>query len=124
MNLLNKIEELENEAAGFGFAWETAEQIIEQVKSECEEITAHLEENKPNRTLLEEEIGDLLHAAFSLCIFSKFDPQQTLQNATDKFETRLKAVKALATQQGLTTLKGHSFEELMALWEKAKQQVG
>lgn len=76
MNILEKIVNLENEASEFGFAWEKAEQIIEQIQSECIEVSEHLKTE--NRTELQEEMGDLMHAVFSLCVFCKFDPHETL----------------------------------------------
>ena len=42
MNLLDKVVALENEAAEFGFEWETANQIMEQIQSECVEVREHL----------------------------------------------------------------------------------
>lgn len=167
MNLLNRVKSLELDAAEFGFCWETSEQIMKQILSECEEIQEHLtplvvkknaisalvpavDESelrasasdlpestlpdvrclvKPGETMmteaknsnpLQEEIGDLLHAAFSLCVFCGFSPEITLNNTLDKFEKRLSLVKILAQQQGLQTLKGRSFDELMVFWDEAK----
>ena len=79
-HLLEKIVALENEASAFGFQWETTDQIIAQIQSECVEINEHLThgKGKANPIELQEEIGDLLHAVFSLCVFCKFSPQETL----------------------------------------------
>ena len=38
MNLLEKIAALENEAAEFGFQWETTDQIMTQIQSECADL--------------------------------------------------------------------------------------
>jgi uncharacterized protein YabN with tetrapyrrole methylase and pyrophosphatase domain len=118
MDYLKKLTAIEHEAANFGFKWETAEQIIKQIKSECVEINNHLLDQ--NQEKLQEEIGDLLHAAFSLCVFCKFDPEQTLTQSINKFERRFKLVQLIAQQQGLDSLQGKSFNELMAVWDKAK----
>lgn len=111
---------LEKEAADFGFKWETAQQIFAQIRNEITEISVHL--NDKNKNKLQEEIGDLLHAAFSLCIFCQLDPQKTLSDSINKFERRFRSVQELATQEGLSTLNGQSFTKLMTLWEKAKQK--
>jgi NTP pyrophosphatase (non-canonical NTP hydrolase) len=76
MELLDKISALEEEASQFGFKWQSADQIMIQIHSECDEIKEHLEHDpsKANQTALQEEIGDLLHAVFSLCIFCKLSP--------------------------------------------------
>jgi len=125
MNLLEKVTLLEGEADQFGFRWETTDQIMEQIISECKEVSEHL--NVPgnySKTLLQEEIGDLLHAVFSLCVFCQFSPAETLEKTLLKFDRRLQSVKQLAAERGLENLVGHSFDELMSFWKQAKINVG
>lgn len=126
MALLEEVVRLEKEADAFGFRWEKAEQIMAQIRSECHEIEEHLVQAPEALSSddLQEEIGDLLHAVLSLCVFCQYDPHETLQKTTAKFERRLSAVKALAAKQGLSDLNGHAFDELMAYWDQAKKQVG
>ena len=71
MALLDKVVLLEQEADAFGFRWETTDQIMAQIESECAEISEHLHAGfaQANQAELQEEIGDLLHAVFSLCVF-------------------------------------------------------
>ncbi len=124
MNLIKKLVELENEASAFGFQWEDAEQIMQQIQSECLEVNEHLQaKTSLNEASLQEEIGDLLHAVFSLCIFCKLDPEQTLQNTLEKFEKRMGLVKIIAKEKGLSTLHHQSFEQLMAIWNLAKERI-
>jgi uncharacterized protein YabN with tetrapyrrole methylase and pyrophosphatase domain len=125
MNILEKLKQLEVDAEDFGFKWENARQIMAQIRSECDEIDEHLplitNHNKPK---LQEEIGDLFHAVFSLCVFCQFDPKETLQNSIDKFERRLTAVKLIAKENGIHSLNGYPFDELMQFWDEAKERVG
>lgn len=116
---IKKLTALEKQAAEFGFKWDNTEQIMAQIHSECDEIDVHLKDS--DQTLLQEEIGDLLHAVFSLCVFCQFDPQQTLEKSVNKFERRFNAVKKLAHEKGLQNLNGLNFKELMQLWDQAKQ---
>ena len=122
MHILNKLVLLENKATQFGFKWDNDEQIMAQIRSEISEIQTHLRDCETNK--LQEEIGDLLHAIFSLCVFRQLDPFETLKNSVDKFERRFNAVKKISHSQGLNTLNGKSFNELMMIWNKAKQLVG
>jgi uncharacterized protein YabN with tetrapyrrole methylase and pyrophosphatase domain len=126
MNVLQKILHLEQDAEAFGFRWENPEQIMAQIQSECVEINEHLQVGvaQANRHELQEEIGDLLHAVFSLCVFCNMNPQETLEKTLNKFERRLTEVKAIALQDNLTSLKGYPFDELMRIWEQAKDRVG
>jgi len=119
MTIFDKLIRLENEAADFGFKWETVNQIKDQIISELTEIDVHL--NDPIKNKLQEEVGDLLHAAFSLCVFLKLDPKVTLEKSIDKFERRFNAVKQIAKQKNLTSLNGKSFDELMHFWNQAKE---
>lgn len=121
MGTLKKLTALEHAAANFGFKWETANQIMSQIRSECLEIEVHLQDGKQSK--LQEEIGDLIHAVFSLCLFCEFDPKNTLEKSVDKFERRFNAVQQLAHDHGLKTLNGKSFDELMDFWEKAKKMT-
>lgn len=123
MGVIDKLEVLEHQADEFGFSWETPQQIIEQIQSECQEVLERLGKNE-RRDDLQEEIGDLMHAVFSLCVFCQFSSEETLTHSVDKFERRLKTVMSLAKSSGLTTLKGHSFDELMQYWQRAKRIVG
>lgn len=121
MELLDKISALEEEASQFGFKWQSAEQIMHQIYSECDEIKEQLDKKEVNQTDLQEEIGDLLHAVFSLCIFCKFSPSVTLEETLTKFERRLRAVKWIAKERGLMNLEDLATDELMHIWDKAKE---
>lgn len=92
---------LEQEAAVFGLQWETSDQIMTQIRNECLEIEEHLHFPE-QREALQDEIGDLLHAAFSLCVFNNFSPEVTLRKSLDKFEHRLNAMKKLAVKRQLS----------------------
>ncbi len=118
MNTLEKLIVLEREASDFGFKWETSDQIIEQIKSEIAEITVHLNDGDKNK--LQDEIGDLLHAVFTLCVFNQLNPEKTLAGSIEKFERRFRVVEQLAKEKGLNNLQGFSFQELMNYWKQAK----
>jgi len=124
LDILEKVLQLENEADKFGFRWENTAQIMQQIHSECIEIQEHLDKPSYHHQALQDEIGDLLHAVFSLAVFCQFEPRNTLQKTLSKFERRLNAVKALAHADGLSDLNGHSFDELMCYWNKAKSKIG
>lgn len=125
MDMLDKLIRLEKEAESFGFKWDNTHQIMAQINSECDEINEHLSQaNDSNAHKLQEEIGDLLHAVFSLCVFCNFDAKETLTKSINKFERRLNAVKTIAQESGIATLNGHTFDELMKFWNQAKKRVG
>lgn len=121
MNLIKKLVGLEKDAVEFGFQWGNTEQIMQQIQSECIEVNEHLQaKDAVNQASLQEEIGDLMHAVFSLCVFCNLDPEQTLENTLSKFEMRLNMVKHIAAEQGMLNVKDKTFEQLMQLWDEAK----
>lgn len=120
---LIKLIELEQQAEDFGLAWENTQQIFEQIQSEIDEIKEQLAINPSNQNLdLHSELADLCHAVISLCLFCKFDPNQTIEKSVTKFKTRLDLLKTLANEQGKTHLKGLSFDELMQYWDEVKKR--
>lgn len=120
--IFDDIDNLEKEAVLFGLQWETKAQIMAQIRNECLEIEEHLEA-KDKRAALQDEIGDLMHAVFSLCTYCNFDTELTLRKSLNKFEHRLNAMKVIAKEQGLEDLQGKSFDELMRYWDLAKQRT-
>jgi uncharacterized protein YabN with tetrapyrrole methylase and pyrophosphatase domain len=125
VNLINKLIQLEHDASEFGFKWQSTEQIMQQIQSECAEVNEHLQSNNLlTQSTLQEEIGDLLHAVFSLCLFCKLDPKETLLNTLTKFEKRFSTVREIAKEKGYSDLNNKSLEELMAVWDLAKDRVG
>jgi uncharacterized protein YabN with tetrapyrrole methylase and pyrophosphatase domain len=118
-NPLSELLFLEKDAREFGFEWPNQKMILEQAMDECKEILEAIEKHE-SRERIQEEIGDLLHSIISLCDFEGFEVEDTLAKVNIKFSKRMQAVKILAKQMGLTTLKGQSFEFMLALWRKAK----
>lgn len=122
-NLLQEIVLLEKQATSNGFAWPNVDMILDQVTNECKEVQQAIAENKsPAR--IQEEIGDILHAAISLCVFMNFDVEETLTNSKNKFEKRFLTVLDIAREQGYADLKNQPIEKLLTLWDLAKQRQG
>jgi uncharacterized protein YabN with tetrapyrrole methylase and pyrophosphatase domain len=119
LNALQDLIRLEKEARAFGFDWPNEKMIIEQVMDECKEINEAIEKQE-GLERIQEEIGDLLHSAVSLCLFAGFEVEETLMKVNSKFGKRMQAMKALTHELGLTTLQGQSVDFMLALWRKAK----
>jgi uncharacterized protein YabN with tetrapyrrole methylase and pyrophosphatase domain len=118
-DLLQKIINQEKAAAKFGFYWESIEQLLEQIQSECVEVKeAWL---KQDNIHLKEEVGDLMNAAVSLCIFLKLDPFETLNESVEKFQQRYDSLVKLVEQDGLPHLKNKPLNILLDYWNKAKK---
>lgn len=119
--LLNQVEKQERVAKKFGFYWENYGQLIEQIQSECAEVEDAYSQG--DRAHLQEELGDLIHAAISLVIFFKFNPHETLQKSIEKFQQRYDALVEIAQKDGYEDLHRQSFEVLLSYWNQAKIQA-
>ena len=114
---LQRLINLEKDARDFGFDWPNEDMIIDQVISECHEIR-----DASNRDHLQEEIGDLILTAISLCMFAGFEVDETLAKVHDKFARRMQALKDITHKQGLDNLQGQSMEFMLKLWDKVKSK--
>lgn len=120
-NSLQTLIAVENDARAFGFDWPDISMILEQAISECAEIQEVITQAEPPARL-QEEIGDLLHTAISLCLFAGFDVDATLSNVSEKFARRMAAVKKLTQAKGLPNLQGQSMDYMLALWQAVKAE--
>lgn len=118
-NHLQALIKLEKKATEFGFEWPDYESIIAQIISECAEIKQALVEQE-SAERVQEEIGDLLHAAISLCLFQGFDLEETLEKLQLKMKKRLDALFLVTHEEGLANLKNQSDKYKLNLWDKAK----
>lgn len=108
----------EAEAFFFGFYWESLQQILEQIQSECDEVKSAI-----SKAHEREEMADVLHVALSLCLFRGYDPRDLMTQSYEKFQKRYDHVVDLAKKRGLSHLNDLTMEEKLALWESAKNQV-
>jgi NTP pyrophosphatase (non-canonical NTP hydrolase) len=117
--LLKQVEQQELTAKEFGFYWEALPQLMTQIERECREIEeAH---QSGHQAHLQEEIGDLMHAAIGLAVFCQLDPKETLRKSIDKFQRRYETLVKLAQADGYQNLHGQPFSLLLQYWQRAKQ---
>ena len=119
MNALRNLIETELEARNFGFDWPNFQMIIDQAIDECREIQEVID-LKESQERLQEEIGDLLHTAISMCIFAELSIEETVSITFKKFKGRIDSVKYFASKRGYKTLKDQPIDLLLELWHEAK----
>lgn len=118
-DLIKQFEEQIRRADEFGFSWAEASQLLDKIRSECCEVEEELE-HPTNLGALQQEVGDLLHATLSLILFLNMDINDTLEKTLAKFDGRFEKMQKIASEEGLSTLKGFPLERLLDLWKKAK----
>lgn len=108
-------EKVQTRAKRSGFDWPEIDGAMAKVREETEELQRVMDQ----RELAEEELGDLLFAAVNVARRLEIDPEQALMGATKKFMKRF----ALVEQAAGPGLKDLPMEQMIALWEQAKEKT-
>jgi MazG family protein len=115
---LVEAQQIASRAAGAGFDWENAEQVLEKLHEELGE----LDEARRNasRERIEDEVGDLLFVLVNLARFVKVDPEQALRGTNAKFRERFGYIERKLAERGRKPAESN-IEEMEALWQEAKR---
>jgi MazG family protein len=115
---LVEAQQISSRAAGVGFDWQNAEQVLEKLDEELHELA----EARVSATQeeIEGEVGDLLFVLVNLARFLRVDPEQALRKTNRKFRHRFGYVEQALAQKG-KTLSESSVEEMEELWQEAKK---
>lgn len=111
--------QLTSRAAGVGFDWQNADQVLDKLHEELAELAEARTRAAPDE--LENEVGDLLFVLVNLARFLKLDPEQALRQTNRKFRERFGYLERKLLAQG-KSLAEASIEEMEALWQEAKRQ--
>lgn len=117
---LVRAQKIQKKAAKVGFDWPTPEDVIKKVREEVAEVEAEFTspDGEMNNERVTEELGDLLFAVVNLTRVLSVDAESALQAATDKFIRRFHTMEKEVTKG--TNFSDLSFDEMNALWDRAK----
>jgi len=118
---LTRAAKLGRRAAGVGFDWSQAADVLAKVEEECAELKTALEEQHAGA--VEEELGDLLFSIAQFARHAGVDPEAALRAANAKFEQRFRRMEAWLAEQGRVP-QDATADELENLWARAKQEPG
>ena len=105
-------------AAKAGFAWPDISGAMDKLAEEQEELRVAVAEH----TNIREELGDVLFAAAAVARYAGIDPEQALQEATDKYISRFACMERSAAEQG-RSIAGMRLDEMIQAWNHAKQKL-
>lgn len=115
---LMKARKITERASRAGFDWPSIEGAIAKVHeelSECEEAIQGTGHHK-----IEDELGDLLFSVVNLGRFLNIDAEEALGKTIKRFTKRFTHVEESLKDQN-RSMDGASLEELLTLWQQAKQ---
>lgn len=111
-----RAEKVQKKAAKAGFDWPDASGAMDKLSEELAELNQAVAEDSN----VAEELGDLLFSCVNVARFVKCDPEEVLQQATEKFISRFRLVEQAAARSE-KSMEDMDLEELDKLWENAKR---
>ena len=115
-SLLNAMT-ISKKAAGLGFDWKTAWDVVLKIEEELEEIRQEMKAGDLEK--IEEELGDLLFTITNLARFYRINPEIALKRGNDKFMKRFESVEK-AINEAREEGRDLSQPEMEAIWRKNK----
>jgi MazG family protein len=115
---LVEAQQIASRAAGVGFDWENAGQVLDKLQEELAEFDEARRNGSPAQ--LEDELGDLLFVLVNLARFVKVDPEQALRKTNVKFRERFGYIERKLAERGRNPADSN-IEEMETLWQEAKR---
>lgn len=115
-------------AASVGFDWPHAEDVLEKLQEEVNELGEVIGGAAPEKSLAgdrvraEEEMGDLLFAVANLARKLGIEPETALRKANDKFTKRFTDMERRITADG-RAIGSLSLDELEREWQRSKARA-
>lgn len=114
---LTRAVKLTKRAARVGFDWPTANEVLDKLREETEEIAVEIEAGDLAKA--REELGDILFVCANLARKLDVDPEDALRATNAKFTRRFGFVEAELAKRGKTPDQS-DLAEMDGLWNDAK----
>ncbi len=115
---LAEAEQLTSRASTVGFDWQNADQVLEKLDEELEELAEA--RRTGDRTEIGREVGDLLFVLANLARLLKVDAEQALRGTNAKFRRRFGYLERRLSERG-TSLTDATLAQMDSLWQEAKE---
>ncbi|MPQ42169.1 nucleoside triphosphate pyrophosphohydrolase [Clostridium tarantellae] len=115
---LIKAYKVQNKAKKVGFDWNNVEDAMAKVTEELEEIKQVYKDE--NKSIIEDEVGDLIFACVNVSRFLNIDGELALNKTIEKFIRRFSYIEE-TTLKNDKNLKELSLIEMDELWNEAKK---
>jgi XTP/dITP diphosphohydrolase len=115
---LVKAFRIQEKAAGVGFEWDNAEDVLDKVKEEITEFNQEYEDQ--NLDKMEDEFGDVLFSLINYARYLKINPELALERTNKKFIKRFKYIEESAKNEG-KIINELTLDQMEVFWNKAKK---
>jgi len=114
---LLRAHRLQKRAAGVGFDWERADDVLKKLDEELKEFKEAL--GTKNKDMIEDELGDIFFMLVNMSRFIGVNPEDAHRKTISKFIHRFRYIEMKAAEQG-RKLSDMTLEEMDKLWDEAK----
>jgi MazG family protein len=104
-----------------GFDWPDAGAVLGKLEEELAELKQAAAGQPPDRSALEDELGDLLFAAVNVARLLGVDAESALKAANRKFRRRFGHIEARLRERGRSPAQS-DLAEMDTLWDEAKRE--
>ena len=115
---LVKAFRIQEKAAGVGFEWDNAEDVLDKVKEEITELKQEVEDQ--NLDKMEDEFGDVIFSLINYARYLKINPESALERTNKKFIKRFKYIEESAKKEG-KVINELTLDQMEVFWNKAKK---
>jgi XTP/dITP diphosphohydrolase len=115
---LVKAFRIQEKAAGVGFEWDNAKDVLDKVKEEITEFNQEVEDQ--NHDKMEDEFGDVLFSLINYARYLKINPESALERTNKKFIKRFKYIEESAKNEG-KVINELTLDQMKVFWNKAKK---
>jgi MazG family protein len=117
MPALTRAVKLSKRAAGVGFVWPTAHDVLAKLHEEVAELETEIEAGDLAKA--REEMGDVLFVVANLARALDVDPEDALRATNAKFVRRFRHIERRLAELGRSPTQS-DLAEMDALWDEAK----
>ncbi len=114
---LTRAVKLSKRAAGVGFVWPSAREVLAKLYEEVAELEAEIASGDLEKT--RQEMGDVLFVVANLARTLEVDPEDSLRFTNAKFARRFRYIEQRLAERGKTPEQS-DLAEMDALWDEAK----
>jgi len=114
---LLRAHRLQKRAAGVGFDWKRADDVLEKLDEELKEFKEAL--GTKNKDMIEDELGDIFFMLVNISRFIGVNPEDAHRKTISKFIHRFRYIEMKAAEQG-RKLSDMTLDEMDKLWDEAK----
>jgi tetrapyrrole methylase family protein/MazG family protein/ATP diphosphatase len=114
---LTRAVKLSKRAAGVGFVWPSAKEVLDKLDEEVAELKAEIAAGDVEKA--RQEMGDVLFVVANLARTLDVDPEDALRSTNAKFTRRFRYIEERLAERGKTPAQS-DLAEMDALWDEVR----